>query len=400
MLTLIATFIILGIAILIHELGHLIAALLTGVEVERFSLGFGPMVVKKRIRGIDFGLAPIPFGGYVKIRGKDGIFSQEPERRFPILFMGPLFNIGSAPIIIIAIFLLFGLKVTPTRRIEVKGDLPGLKTGDEILAINDRPVEYWDDIALMLEKRGKKRIRFQREGIVQEVSVEGESLGIEPLIPPVIGMVKKGGPADQAGLREGDTVVALDGEPISSWREMATIIRRRPKEKVVLRIRRGEPLEVTVVPARITLPDTVIGQIGVMARFEVIRPGPLESIEMGINRFVDLFLFTGNFLIRLITMKESVRNLGGPIAIARVSGESLSWGLDTLLFFLAFIMINLGIINLLPLPILDGGSIVLSLYEMLRRRRVSRNFLLVWQQIGFSIFIVLAILVTFNDLTR
>ncbi|HID32521.1 MAG TPA: RIP metalloprotease RseP [bacterium (Candidatus Stahlbacteria)] len=404
MLQLIVTVIILGVAILIHELGHLLAALLSGIPVERFSIGFGPMIIKRKIKGIDFGIGPIPLGGYVKIRGKNGIFNEEPKRRFPVLFMGPIFNILSAPIIIVFIFVLFGLKVTPTRKVVVDQGTAieaGMATGDEILAIDGEEVNYWEDISIKLFTPGSKMIRFKRADEIREVRLTGDSLGIEPLIPPVIGMVRKDGPADRAGIRDGDLIVRVDGNPVTTWDGMAEIIRSRPGEEINLEIRRDqEIIDIVVTPDLVRLPDQTIGQIGVMTQFKTINLNGVEAISIGLDRFKNLFLFTGSFLIRLITMRESVRNLGGPVAIARVSSESLSWGLDTLLFFLAFIMINLGIINLVPIPILDGGHIILSLFELVRKKRVSRNFLLVWQQIGVSIFIILAILVTFNDLTR
>ncbi|HID32911.1 MAG TPA: RIP metalloprotease RseP [bacterium (Candidatus Stahlbacteria)] len=404
MLQFIITIIILGFAILIHELGHLLAALLTGVKVERFSLGFGPMVIRKKIKDIDFGIGPIPFGGYVKIKGKDGIFSHPPRSRFPILFSGPLFNILTAPIVIIGIFIIFGLKVTPTRKVIV-GDGPalraGIETGDEIISINGQKVDYWDEISELLLREDVKRITFRHQGVIKTTVLTGDSLGIEPLIAPVIGTVQKEGPADQAGIKDGDIIRSIDGKKIERWDEMAKIIQGRPGEKIGITVQRGdEIMELVVVPKRISLPDTSFGQIGVMARFKTVHPSILEAVGLGIDRFGQLLSFTSSFLLRLVIGRESIRNLGGPIAIAKVSGESYSWGTDTLLFFLAFILVNLGIINLLPIPILDGGSIILSVYESIRRRRVSKNFLLIWQQVGLSIFVLLAILVTFNDLTR
>lgn len=404
MVQFIVTIVILGMAILIHELGHLIAALLSGVPVEKFSIGFGPLIIKKRIKGIDCGISPIPLGGYVKIKGKDGIFSAQPKKRFPVLFMGPFFNILSAPIIIVMIFLLFGLKVTPTTNVDVTPGVAmnaGMKTGDQILTINGKQVKNWEDILDQLSKKGNKRIRYKSGNELNEAVLSGESLGIEPLILPLIGIVRKGGPADKAGLKTGDLILTVDGKKISTWVEMADIIRGKPGTGINLTIKRGtEEKKIAVTPDIVKLPDQTIGQIGVMARFKNIRIGPFEAISLGLDRFKNLFTFTVSFLFKLVTMKESVRNLGGPIAIARVSSESLSWGIDTLLFFFAFILINLGIINLLPIPVLDGGHILLSFYEFITGKKISRNFLLIWQQVGISIFIILAILVTFNDITR
>ena len=439
LLTIIAVLFILAFSITIHEFGHFIIAKLAGIPVEKFSLGFGPPIIRIKIGETDFRIAYFPLGGYVKFAGDDegevikpllpttepnvnaepppltsvkpGFYDAPIYKRIAVIFSGPLFNIVSSFLIFAFIFIVFGVMVNPYLKINAAPDSyaarQGFVSGDSIIAVNGQGVNHWDKFLERLSEKENPTttvtlIRNQKK-IDLAITAPADSLDFQPLIPPVFGFVRFNGPAYKAGMKTGDRVTYIDNREIKTWNEMVEIIRRSRRKNLIFEwTHHGETRKTTIVPGITYDPFTkdTIGQIGVMMPLQrQYIPIPM-SIAMSFRRSVDITWLILKTLYRLITGEISRKTMGGPIAIARMSGESASWGIDNLLGLLAVISINLGLVNLFPLPAFDGGQILIALFEGIRRKRLSRKTRLVLQQIGYALILLLIIYVTYNDITR
>lgn len=414
-ITIIAFLFILGFSVSIHEFGHFLSAKTLRIPVLKFSLGFGPAIFKKKIGETDFVISMLPVGGYVKLEGEDegegGFFAEPGWKRIIVFFLGPLFNVASAFGVLFLVFSLAGIMVNPYRTIVVEpgssAERVGLLTGDTLKAINDLPVDSWESVVDLLEKNKPQEIllKIGRAGAEYSFKVmdNPDSLGIKPLIPALLGSVKRGGPASRAGLRKGDLIGAINGIVTTNWDEMTEIIRRSAGDTLTIGyLRAGRELQTTVVPKPLwdeTVGDTV-GQINVMMDLGRRRVSVPHAFSLAIQRGGDWLVLTGQILYKIITGKVSRKNIGGPIAIAKTAGESARWGIENLFFLLAIISVNLGIVNLIPLPAFDGGLIVITLFEEITRRPLKKKERQIIQQIGFAIIILLILFVTFNDLTR
>jgi len=442
LLTIIAFIFILAFSITIHEFGHFIIAKLVGIPVEKFSLGFGPPIIRKQIGETDFRIAYFPLGGYVKFTGDDegevikpllpdahaqlpeilplktspvstqpGFYDVAIHKRIAVIFSGPLFNIASAFLLFIFIFIVFGVMINPYIKISTPPDSyaarQGFMTGDSIVTVNGQSVDSWDKFLDLLAIKSTMNpaitvIRGNKE-INLPITCPIESLDFQPLIPPVFGFVRFNGPAYKMGMKTGDRVISIDNREIKTWDEMVDIIRRSRGKSLILEwIHRGESRKTTIVPSFTYDPITkdTIGQIGVMMPLKRQYIPVSKCITMSFRRGIDFTWFTLKTLYQLIIGKISRKAMGGPIAIAKLSGESASWGIDNLLGLLAIISINLGLVNLFPLPAFDGGQILIALFEGVRRKRLSRKTRLVLQQIGYALILLLIIYVTYNDITR
>ncbi len=441
LITIIAFIFILAFSITIHEFGHFLIAKWGSIPVEKFSLGFGPPIFKKQIGETDFRIAYFPLGGYVKLADEDegeiipsfkkitdppvptapenpvlpkkpGFYNVPIYRRIAVLISGPIFNILSALIILIFIFSVFGLLVTPYRSLSVEPgsytERAGFLSGDSLISINGSSLNSWEDVIDALEQKSDpnpRTISFIRENrtVSMTITWPSDSLDLKPFIPPAIGQVRIGGPAYRAGLRKGDLITSINGQEMKTWEQMWKYIRSSPRKTLVFEyVRNGDEQSATLSPAATYDPiqkDTV-GQIGILMALKRYYPGFFKSVSMAMDRGVNLVWLTLKTLYELIIGKISRRALGGPIAIARLSGESASWGLENLFTLLAVISINLGLVNLFPLPAFDGGQTLIALFEGIRRKRLSRRTRLVLQNIGYAIILLLIIFVTYNDLTR
>ncbi len=441
LITIIAFIFILAFSITIHEFGHFLIAKWGGIPVEKFSLGFGPPIFKKQIGETDFRIAYFPLGGYVKLADEDegeiipsfkeitdppvpaapenpvlpkkpGFYDVPIYRRIAVLISGPIFNILSALIILIFIFSVFGLLVTPYRSLAVEPgsytERAGFLSGDSLISINGSSLNSWEDVIDALEQKSDpnpRTISFIRGNrtVSMTIAWPSDSLDLKPFIPPAIGQVRIGGPAYRSGLRKGDLITSINGQEMKTWEQMWKYIRSSPRQTLVFEyVRNGDKQSATLSPAATYDPiqkDTV-GQIGILMSLKRHYPGFFKSVSMAMDRGVNLVWLTLKTLYELIIGKISRRALGGPIAIARLSGESASWGLENLLTLLAVISINLGLVNLFPLPAFDGGQTLIALFEGIRRKRLSRRTRLVLQNIGYAIILFLIIFVTYNDLTR
>lgn len=421
---------LLAFCVTIHELGHFLTAKLFHIPVEKFSIGYGPPLVRKQIGETDFRIAWFPLGGYVKMAGEDegniragaetetagsneqpGFYDAPIYKRILVVFAGPLFNIVSALLVLIITFSFFGLSVDPYTRIDVENggyaDRAGLMTGDSIVSAAGRSVRTWDDFLEIVDEHTGTDVQIgvMRGGTLSrfDVTVHPDSLGITNIVPPLLANIKHDGPADRAGMKKGDSVMTINDARIRTWSQMYDIVSAHPDETMTFTwLHDGTVHSADIAPRAQYDPiiqDTV-GKIDVMKPHTRVFLPPLQTVALAVQRTGEGIYGTLNIFWQLTIGKISRRALGGPVAIAQLTAESVAWGLEFLLGLLIAISVNLGLINLFPIPALDGGHIVIGLIEGARRRRFSRRTRMIIQQVGYAFILFLIIFVTFNDLTR
>jgi regulator of sigma E protease len=418
---------VLGVLIFVHELGHFLMARRLGVRVLTFSLGFGPKILKVRRGDTEYAVSAIPLGGYVKMAGEnpddarsgrnDEFLSKTKWERFQVLIMGPVMNIVLA-IVVLAIVFYHGAEVPayeqqPPVVGSVLADSPaqraGIQPGDRVLSVAGRAVGTWEDFFMEVMPRANREtpLLVERAGRQTTIEVVPEpqtrfeigDIGVLPQMRPQILSVQPGEPADRAGLQAYDVVVALEGEPVTH-EPLLKAINENPGVPLRLTVlRNGELLDVAVVPAK----KGDIGLIGVsLNSYEVriIEPGPIQAVGLSLQRNYEWSGLIFRTIWQLITREASPRQLMGPVAIAQLSGGAAQVGWVALFTLMAMISLNLGILNLLPIPVLDGGHIMILAMEGLARRdfsmRVKEKMLLA----GFALLVMLMVTVIYNDLTR
>ena len=447
----IAAFIVtIGILVSFHEYGHFAVARALGFKVLRFSVGFGKPLYRWKGRApaaaaaagtpapepTEYWISNIPLGGYVKLLDeREGpvpvaerhmAFNRRPiPHRIAVLAAGPGFNFVFA---IMAYWLMFVTGV-PSLKAFVGDVSPGstaaeagLAEYDEILAVGDQPTPTWEAVTLAIldELLRDGRIDMTVEGAdgrarAVELDVRGreaeltepeslwEGLGFSPgALPPVIGEVTPDGPAERAGLLRGDRLLRAGGEPMDNWATWVEFIRARPGETVSVIVQReGRERRLTLAIGSVELDGQVVGRIGAGAdNYVEQRYGALESIPRGIARTWEMSALTLRMLGRMVVGDVSVRNISGPLTIASFAGDSARAGLTAILSFLAIVSISLGILNLLPVPLLDGGQIVYQVVEWVKGSPLSERFMLVGQQVGLAMLFVLMSFAFYNDLAR
>ena len=421
---------VLGVLIFIHELGHYVMAKRIGVRVIKFSLGFGTRLIGFQRGDTEYCISAIPLGGYVKMAGEnpddprsgadDEFLSKTKWQRFQVLAMGPAMNILLA-IVVMAIVLMQGAEVPafedqPVVVGNVSPGSPaaraGVMPGDRITEAGGRDTPTWKDFFLVVGTRPNRAvpITFLREGRELTATVtpkpqtrfEIGDVGVMPDVHPQIPSVVPGEPADRAGVKAGDIVLAVDGEPIVFSQQLKQAIENKPGVPIRLSVLRGgERRDVSLTPT-IEGTDKKIGRIGIGIKDEVklVEPGPVEAVQMSLKRNWEMTGLIFETVWSLVTREASPRQLMGPLAIMQLSGESAQAGLIPLLTLMASISLNLGLLNLLPIPVLDGGHIFIMGLEGLARRdfsiRVKEKMFLA----GFVLLMMLMITVIYNDLTR
>jgi len=424
MQTLLYFVIVLGILIFVHELGHFLAARFFRVKVETFSIGFGPKLFKFNCWDTEFTVSLIPLGGYVKMSGENpdepaenpyDFYAKPSWQRIVIALAGPFMNL-----ILAVIFFAFTFSIgryVPTYQLEmakvgtVLSEKIPLKSGDVIASVNGEPVKNWKDFSQIVALNPDKdlTLKVKRNDETLDVKVhtgveEKNGIGILDIVPaikPIVGKVVSGSPARRSGLKPGDIILAINEKDITSWEQVVKTISGSNGEPIkILILRNDKKLEITVTPEfnkkfkRYT--------IGIVPKMNVtfVKYSLPEAIKKGIEEFKSQSALFFKFLHKLITGEASVRSLGGPIMIAEVAGKAAEAGASSFLYFMGFISLQLGYFNLLPLPVLDGGLILMFLIEIVRRRPLSSEFREKFQQVGFAILAFLMIIVFYNDIMR
>ena len=437
--------IVIGILILIHELGHFFVARWCGVGVERFSIGFGPVLLRWRGKETEYVLSAIPMGGYVKMMGDDEnpleggkgatidprkAFNAKPlAARFLIVFAGPAMNFVLAVVIAALMFMLVGRPVAPAQVGRVVEGGPaaqaGLQTGDRIISIDGAAVPYWEDVARVVQAAGPRALKVVVKGASGERTVDltptqtkrrdlfGDEqnvweLGASPYIPATIGDTVSGDPADQAGLKSGDTVTALEGQPVMSWDDLAEKIHQRAGQPTRLEVKRGsETLPITVTPKKGKIPgpdgkEVEAGLVGIRpgGTTLMVRSNPLTATWEGVVWAGDVTAKTAIGLYKWASRQIPSNSIGGPIQIATMAGEQARQGISSLALFTAVISVNLFLLNLLPVPMLDGGHLLFFACEAVLGRPLSVRKREVAQQVGFALLMLLMVFAFYNDFKR
>jgi regulator of sigma E protease len=418
---------VLGVLVFVHELGHFLVARWYGVKVLTFSLGFGPKLLKYRRGDTEYCISAVPLGGYVKLAGEtvddrrtgapDEFLSKSKWVRFQVYLAGPVMNL------LLAFFLVAGIlaqgadvplytSAPPVIGI-VDPDSPagqaGLQPGDRIVRINGRDVPTWEAVNnLVLPRAGKElAIVIERQGQRQEFRVVPQAqgryeigrLGIQAIHRPQVTQVLSDEPAATAGLRRGDVVLALDGRTLTQP-EIIEHIRAHANQPIVFRVERGtEQVDVRVVPRL----DGDIGRIGATIRGTEVRwvdPNAIEALKLSAEQNWNTAVEILSLLKGLVTRDVPVRQLMGPVSIASLSGTAGEEGWDVLFGLMATISLNLALLNLMPIPVLDGGQIMILAVEGVARRdlsiKVKERILLA----GAALIVMLMVTVIYNDIAR
>ena len=439
---LLGTLVALGVLVTIHEFGHFWVARRCGVKVLRFSVGFGTPLWRWRDRqDTEFVIAAIPLGGYVKMLDereesvpealRDQAFNRKPVgQRIAIVAAGPLANFLLALVFFWVLAMLGSQQVKPVVGELLPGspaELAGVRPGEEIVAVDGKTTSGWSAVNLQLVKRlgetGSLRLELVTPGdsLARQVDVPLQDwlrgahdpdplagLGIRPWRPQVparLAHLDESGPAAAAGLRLGDHLLSLDGQPVGDWADWVRAIQQRPGEAV----RVGFERDGLVQELSITLAER--GQAGYLGAgvaagewpAQMLREerfGPFAGLLEGARRTWSMTLLTLDSLKKMLLGELSVKNLSGPITIAKVAGASAQSGLGDFLHFLAYLSISLGVLNLLPIPVLDGGHLLFYLVELVRGRPLSERVQTWGMQIGISLVIGVMLLALFNDLGR
>lgn len=430
----------------VHEAGHFLAARCCGIRVLRFSLGFGPQIFMRRFGAdrTEFALAAIPLGGYVKMLDEReapvpaserhlAFNTQSLAKRSMVVVAGPLANL------LLAVLIYWGLACAGSRDLPARlGPVPaespaaqaGLREGDVILGVAGREVKGWSDLRWQVVRNALGdplvTVRAQRgngEAIDLELPVGGleiDEKAADPLqqlgfilpparIPPVLSKPLAGSPAEKAGLREGDRIRSVDDRPVAIWADFVSVVAHSPGRALELVVERdGNPLRVTITPERVE-GKKPRGRVGVAVKVDqdalerdtiIVRRGLLDGAGHALSQTWNTSIFSLRVMWNIVTGKLSVRNISGPVTIADYAGQSASAGLEPYLKFLAMVSISLGVLNLLPVPVLDGGHLLYHAIEYVRGRPMSEAWEALGQKVGMGMLALLMSLAFFNDLNR
>jgi len=419
---------VLGVLIFVHELGHFLMARRIGVRVLTFSLGFGPKLINVKRGGTDYCISAIPLGGYVKMAGEnpedartgaaDEFLSKGKWQRFQVLVMGPIMNLLLA-VVVMAVVLYQGAQVPAYEQQPVVigsfadksvGAQAGLKIGDRVMTIDGKPVDNWDQFGSAVITKAKREVAvgLVRDGKPLQITVipaaqgkyELGDMGIYPVVHPQIDEVSPSQHAAAAGLQKGDVIVGVDAVNNIDYEHLIKTIRASENKPLVFHVKRGDTvLPITVTPQRHG-EQAMIGATIQQLETRTVEPGPLEAVKLSFAKNYDWTKMIFQTLGGLFTHETSVKQLMGPVAIADLSGTAAHAGLIPLFTLMAMISLNLGLLNLRPIPVLDGGHIFILALEGLARRDFSMKVKEKMLLGGFVLLLMLMVTVIYNDLMR
>lgn len=446
--TILAFAVALGLLITFHEFGHYLVARWSGVKVLRFSVGFGQPLLSWRLGSdrTEWVIAAIPLGGYVKMLDEQEgqvpanelsrAFNRQPvSKRFAIVAAGPAANFLLA---ILLYWLLFVLGVSGVKpmlgKIEplTPAASAGFREGETITAIGDLPVATWQEARLALldhavEKEAEVRVTVTDEyGTNRRLRLDFSNLSAEdldsdflnktglsayqPVLAPVVGQIIAEGAAERAGLQAGDEIVAIDGKEVISWEEVVNEVRTSPGRSLAIEVmREGQIFDLSLLPDAVLEGNTEIGKVGIAPEIDHallenllvnISYPPGEALLKAITRTWEMTYFTLRMLGKMVTGDVSLKNVSGPITIANYAGQSAQMGFTAYLGFLALISISLGVLNLLPIPVLDGGHLMYYSIEMIRGTPLPEKIMQIGHQVGIVLLITLMVFALHNDLLR
>lgn len=426
----IAGAVVLGVLVLIHEWGHFIAAKMCGVRVDVFSIGFGARIWGWKRGDTDYRVSWLPLGGYVKMAGDNPAeersgapyeFLSRPRwQRFIIAVAGPFMNVVTTFAIFCGIYAVVGMPTDKSLQLpSVVAAVPqsavpnGVQQGDRILQINGKNTPTWEKVGIALDAvkpGGNASIVVLRNGQQESLqlkmpsdTVSAESIVGYPRQPAVVDQVEPGFPADKAGLQPGDQVIQMNGAPVVAWGQLVDAVRNSDGKSVRFVVQRDSqqiPLVLSPVKGLDPSDGEMVWQIGVIQRVE--ESYEHQSILASVKDAVDATNRTGQEIVAtmkaLFAGKVSIRNLAGPVGIVRMSGQAAKEGPAMLLQWTAIISLNLGLLNLLPIPILDGGHVLLLLIESGMRRDLSLTFKERFVQVGLIFLLAVIVFVTYSDI--
>ncbi len=444
----IAAFVVaLGALVIVHEYGHYLVARLCGIKVMRFSIGFGPPLWKKRFGRdeTEWVVAAVPLGGYVKLLDeREGEVAPEEIgrafnrqnvwRRYAVVAAGPLANFLFAILLYWLLFMHGVQEARPVVALPPSGTPAagaGFESGETVRAINGEPVTSWQDVRWRMLQLALERAQVTVEVLNRSnqlnwrtldlspfdaEQLEGDTLALiglklyRPAISPVIGQIVPGSGAEQAGLQAGDRILSASGKPILSWDELVEQVRRHPARELRLTYQRGgERRELTLVPEAVQQNGSALGRIGAAAKLDqqaldelvtVVRYGAASALAKAVEKTWDTSVFSLRMLGRMLIGQVSWKNLSGPVTIADYAGQSAQLGLVSYLNFLALISISLGVLNLLPIPLLDGGHLMYYTVEIFKGSPVSDQIMEIGQKLGLTLLLVLMAFAFYNDINR
>ena len=437
----------LAVLVAVHEYGHFWVARRCGVKVLRFSIGFGPALFSWRDRlDTEYSIAAIPLGGYVKMLDEregevpaaelEGAFNRKPVlQRIAVVSAGPLANFLLAIVVYWGLFLAGETGLAPIIGAVEPGsvaDVAGLEAGQEIVAVDGVETPTWQALSFrLLDRIGDTgrisfSVRYPESKMVYESEAQLErwlsgqeqpdlfgGLGLTmftPPVPPVVGQVTAGGAAELAGMMPGDEVIAADGVAMPLWLDWVAYVRARPQQTIVVDYRRGSQLlQLSIVPERIVDDNgEAFGRVGLGVEIpelpeDMLRKfdrGPLEALGASLSRTGELTIFTLKSIKKMLMGLISPKNLSGPITIAKVASASAKSGLEAYVSFLALLSVSLGVLNLLPIPVLDGGHLLFYFAELLAGRPVPEKIQALGYQLGLFMVLGIMCLALYNDFSR
>lgn len=419
---------VLGVLIFVHELGHFLMARRIGVRVLTFSLGFGPKLVNVKRGDTEYCISAIPLGGYVKMAGEnpedartgasDEFLSKGKWQRFQVLVMGPVMNLVLS-FVVMTVVLYHGAEVAAFEQQPVVigsfaeksvGAQSGLKIGDRIDTIDGKPVETWEHFFLMISGKAKREVGLGvvRDGKALPITVVPEAqgkyelgdIGVGPMLHPEIADTSPNDPAAQAGLLGGDVILAVNSEQNVSYTDLLDSIRSHEGKPLTLTVKRGDTIQSIIVTPRNVGGQVMIGAHIHPGEIRTVDPGPLEAVKLSVQKNVEWTTMIFQTLGGLFTHETSVKQLMGPVAIADLSGTAAQAGWIPLFSLMAMISLNLGLLNLMPIPVLDGGHIFILALEGLARRDFSMKVKEKMLLAGFVLLLMLMVTVIYNDLMR